>query len=93
MKPTDVLEIACTKLIQKNGHPMIDFGCGGWRNRPYSHLCPAPNDDFFAVGGNEFVEHYEMEYPSHRCTNAVHKSTVRKCVLFATASLRIQDYA
>jgi hypothetical protein len=53
------------ELIQKDGHAMIDLGFGRWRNRPYGHLCAAPQDDLFAIDSDEFMEHGETEYRRH----------------------------
>ena len=63
---------------------MIDFGLRRWRNRPYGHLCAAPQDDLFAIDADEFMEHGGTEYRRHPCRKAVQKRTVRTCVLFYT---------
>src|SRR6187549_1020700 len=49
-----------SELIQEHWHALFELRLGGRWNRPRGDLRPAPLDDFLAVVGNEFVEHWTL---------------------------------
>jgi hypothetical protein len=48
------------ELIEEYWYAVIDLHFGGRRYGPRGHFRPAPSDDFLAVHGDEFMEHWRL---------------------------------